>query len=90
MSVTTVRLRPEVEKSLEAIADESRRSKSWVINEALSQYISERKVQQVRWRQTLEAMESVAQGQVVAGEKVHAWLQSWGTQDEITPPQVDE
>lgn len=39
-----------------------------------------------RWRQTREAMASVAQGKVVAGEAVHSWLQSWGGTDELPPP----
>lgn len=90
MSVTTVRLRPEVEKDLETMADESRRSKSWLINEAVSHYITEHKLQQDRWQQTLQAMESVAQGKVLSGDKVHAWLQSWGTKDEQIPPELDE
>ena len=39
MSVTTVRLQAEVEQHLEAIASRLHRSKGWVINQALSEYI---------------------------------------------------
>lgn len=90
MSVTTVRLRPEVESELVALADESRRPKSWLINEALAQYIAQHKESQERWRQTVAAMESVAQGYVVSGESVHQWLRSWGTEDELAPPKAGE
>jgi predicted transcriptional regulator len=39
MSVTTVRLQPEVESGLEAMADKLSRSKSWLINQALREYL---------------------------------------------------
>jgi len=90
MSVTTVRLRPEVEGELAALAGESRRSKSWLINEALSQYIAQRRQEDEHWVQTVAAMESVAQGRVVSGDSVHKWLRSWGTEKEIAPPKVGE
>jgi len=38
------------------------------------------------WQQTLEAMESAAQGKVVAAKEVHEWLNSWGTDNELEAP----
>lgn len=90
MSSTTVRLRPEVEQNLEDMAASSRRSKSWLINEALSEYIQHQKTRQSRWEQTVQAMESVANGQVVSAEAVHSWLNRWGTPEEGQPPAVGE
>jgi predicted transcriptional regulator len=86
MSVTTVRLQPEVEEGLEAMADKLHRTKSWLINQALREYIERLSLEQTRWQETLQAMESVASGQAVAGETVHSWLRSWGTSDELPPP----
>ena len=88
MSVTTVRLQPEVEEGLEAMADKLQRTKSWLINQALREYIERETVERLRWQQTLKAMESVARGQVVDGEAVHAWLESWGTENELSAPSV--
>lgn len=82
MSVTTVRLQAEVEQHLDEIANRLQRSKGWVINQALSEYIEKQRVEQERWQQTLEAMESAAQGKVVDAREVHDWLRSWGTEDE--------
>ncbi len=90
MSVTTVRLQPEVEEGLEAMAGKLHRTKSWLINQALREYIERETAEQVRWQQTLKAMESVARGHVVAGETVHAWLQSWGTENELSAPSADK
>ncbi|MCH8500057.1 MAG: ribbon-helix-helix protein, CopG family [Marinobacter sp.] len=86
MSVTTVRLQPEVEQHLEAIASRLQRSKGWVINQALSEYIEKQQLEQERWKQTLEAMESAAQGKVVDASEVHSWLDSWGTESEQDAP----
>ena len=86
MSVTTVRLQPEVEVGLETMSGELRRTKSWVINQALREYIARAAVEQSRWQGTLAAMESVARGEVVQGDSVHDWLQSWGTDNELPPP----
>jgi len=88
MSVTTVRLQPEVESGLEAIADKLHRSKNWLINQAIREFVSRQELEQSRWKETLAAMESVAQGKVVSGKAVHSWLESWGSSNEQPPPQV--
>lgn len=90
MSVTTVRLQPEIEESLEAMAGEQRRTKSWLINEALRKYIEHQEQEQIQWQSTLKAMESVAQGHIVSGEAVHTWLASWGDSEELPTPKVGE
>ena len=82
MSVTTVRFQAEVEQQLEAIASRLHRSKGWVINQALSEYIEKQQLEQDRWQQTLDAMESAAQGKVVDASEVHSWLNSWGTEQD--------
>ncbi len=88
MSITTVRLQPDVEQSLQAMAGTLHRSKSWLINQALKEFIERQELEKQRWQETLQAMESVAQGRVVSGESVHAWLNSWGSTNELSPPKV--
>lgn len=88
MSVTTIRLQPEVESGLEVMADKLQRSKNWLVNQAIREFVARQETEQTRWAETLAAMESVAQGKVVAGEDVHAWLASWGTANELPPPTV--
>lgn len=86
MSVTTVRLQAEIEQRLVAIASRLHRSKGWVISQALSEHIETQQPEQRRWEQTLEAMESAAQGKVVDASEVHGWLESWGTSSEQSAP----
>lgn len=88
MSVTTVRLQGDTEERLEVIATKLQRSKGWIINQALVEFLEKQQLEQDRWQQTLEAMESATQGKVVAGEDVHEWLNSWGTDNEQDAPRV--
>jgi len=82
MSITTVRLQPEVARQLEVITNRLQRSKSWVVNKALSEYLEKRE----RWLETLEAMESATHGRVVDANQVHRWIYTWGTQCEEDAP----
>jgi len=86
MGVTSVRLQPDVESDLEAMAGKLHRSKNWLINQAIREFVEREQREQVRWQETLAAMESVAQGKVVEADAVNAWLDSWGDADERPPP----
>jgi predicted transcriptional regulator len=88
MSVTTVRLQPEVESGLELMAGRLHRSKNWLVNQAIREFVARQELEQSRWSETLSAMESVAQGKVASGEAVQAWLESWGSSDELPPPKA--
>lgn len=90
MSVTTVRLQPEVESGLEAMANKLHRSKNWLVNQAIREFVARQEQEQSRWSETLTAMESVAQGKIVSGQAVHAWLESWGSSNELPPPKADK
>ena len=90
MSVTTVRPQPELKENLGAMAEKLHGSKSWLINQALREFFERQELEQNRWQETLQAMESVAQGRVVSGEAVTAWLQSWGTDNELSPPKAGQ
>lgn len=90
MSITSVRIQAELEDRLDALATKLQRSKSWVINQAVREFIEKQILEQQRWQETLEALASVKRGQVVSGEAVHAWLASWGSGEELPPPKVGE
>lgn len=90
MSVTTVRLQPELEESLGVMAEKLHRSKSWLINQALREFFQRQELEQSRWQETLQAMESVAQGKAVSAEAVNTWLQSWGSANELPPPKAGQ
>lgn len=89
MGVTTVRLPEEMEQELSGLAEERRRSKGWMIVEALREYLEKEALEKKKWQETLGAMESAARGEVVAAEKVHEYLRSWGSEEELSPPEKE-
>jgi len=50
--------------------------------------VSSIRLQEERWAQTVEALNSVERGEVVPADEVHAWLKTWGQDHELDPPAV--
>ncbi len=90
MSVTPIVLLPEIEQELEVIVASLKCSKSWLINQAIKEYIERQARGNARWQETQRAIDSVAKGRVVSSEAVHTWLDSWGKENEQSPPQVTQ
>lgn len=86
MALTSVRLQEDLEPLLDEEAAKLKRSKSWLINQAVREFFERRKDAAQRWQETLSALDSVRAGRVVAGDEVHAWLDSWGQAGEKTAP----
>lgn len=88
MSTTSFRLDDDLEEKLEVTATKLQRTKSWIINDALRQYIA-REEQKLRMlEQTQEAIADIQAQRVVSGEEVMKWLETWGTATEATPPKI--
>ena len=88
MSITSVRLKPEIETPLEALSKELDRSKSYLINQAIKEFLERRSTEKYRWKETLEAIESVKSGKIIDEEEVNTWLNSWGEEKELEPPKL--
>lgn len=86
MPVTSVRLSPQVEQKLAVLAARARRSKSWLINEAVRDYLERLGEDERRWAETVEALASVRAGRVVGGDEMMEWIASWGKKAEKKPP----
>jgi len=82
MGVTSVGVPDDVLSRLESTATRLRRSEGWIINDALREYLEreERRVQ--RLEETRQALAELDAGDLVEGDEVLAWLDSWGTPDE--------
>jgi predicted transcriptional regulator len=88
MGVTSIRLNTEVEAPLEELSQKLDRSKNYIINQAIKEFVARQLMDDARWSDTLSALESVKSGKMVDENKVTAWLESWGSKDEKTPPGV--
>jgi predicted transcriptional regulator len=87
MPITSVRLPDELAEQLADLADKLHRSKSWLISEAVKDFIARADDDTRRWEQTLEALDAVKAGRLVDGDDVDDWLSRWGSDHELLPPQ---
>ena len=44
-------------------------------------------MENLRWAETLQSLESVRERKLIPDEKVFAWMQSWGTDEELPKPE---
>jgi len=86
MGVTSIRLNAEVEAPLEKLAQKLDRSKNYLINQAIKEYISRQAMDDARWEDTLKALASIKEGKTIDESEVVSWLKSWGTEDETSAP----
>ncbi len=88
MGVTSIRLNTEVEAPLEELSEKLDRSKNYIINQAIKEFVARQSMEDARWSDTLSALQSVKSGKTIDENEVTAWLASWGSKDEKTPPGV--
>ena len=88
MGVTSIRLQSEVEGPLESLAIKLDRSKNYIINQAIKEFIERKSIEEQRWTETLVAIESVKSGNLVEEGEVNEWLESWGAVNELKPPKT--
>ncbi len=86
MSATSIKLQPEIETPLEQLSIKLDRSKNYLVNQAVKEFLARKAREDERWTETLDAIDSVDNGQTVDGEAVDAWLESWGADNEQDPP----
>ncbi len=88
MGVTSVRLQPDIENPLEELSKKLDRSKNYLINQAVKEFITRNSLEEQRWVETLEAIDSVKSGKLIEEKEVNDWLESWGTKNELEPPNL--
>ena len=88
MQATTIRCDKDILEQLDALAEARNRSRTWIINQALSEYIArEEKREQFKvhvlksWQQYQET------GLHVTDDELIAWLETWGGENETAAPQ---
>lgn len=86
MSTTSFRLDDDLQEKLEITANRTKRSKGWIINDALRRYIEQEELKQRILEETQEALADIEASRVVSGEEVMKWLETWGTAFETKAP----
>ena len=83
-AMMTVRLTPEVREKLEALARDTKRSKSYLASEAIASYVERNGWQIEEIRRGLQEAQSGAPG--VPHAEVERWVRSWDTDHERPRP----
>jgi predicted transcriptional regulator len=83
-AMMTVRLTPETSEKLETLARDTKRSKSYLASEAIASYLDQNAWQVARIKEALAEAKSGAPG--VPHEEVVKWMESWGTDHELSRP----
>ncbi len=86
MGMTSVRMPDELMDRLERTADQLRRSKGWVIKDAVREYVEREERKARMLEETREGLADVEAGRLVDGQAVIEWLETWGTSKEEAPP----
>lgn len=87
-TMISARIPEKLGEELEALAATTRRSKAYLVTEALEDYI-DRKAR--LYREIDEAVkEADERGEYVSDKDMQAWLASWGTGNELPPPRLRE
>ena len=78
MGVTSIRLNTDVEAPLEQLARKLDRSKNYLVNQAIREFVRRQAMEEARWADTLEALGSVKEGNLIDEKVALEWMQSWG------------
>ena len=86
MGTTSVRMPDELLSQLDHTAKKLRRTKGWLITDAVREYLKreDRKAQMLE--ETREAIADIKAGRVTDAVNVIDWLDSWGSTEEKAPP----
>jgi predicted transcriptional regulator len=80
----SVRLDAELNDRLAAIATVPDRPKSWVIEQAIADFVS---LQEWQLAAIEEGIGDADAGRVIGHDEVVAWVRSWGQPDELPMPE---
>ncbi len=83
--VLTIRVNSELKSRLDQLGKTLHRSKSYIAEQAIRQYVDEN-----AWQieELTQAEKEIRQGKFIASDKVNRYLDSWGSADERKAPKA--
>ena len=81
--VLTIRVRPELKSQLDQLGQTLQRSKSYLAEQAIARYIKDN-----AWQiaELAQAEQEINAGQFISGSEVEQYLDSWGSENELSAP----
>ena len=88
---TSVKIDDDLKNRIRHLAEQRKRSAHWIMREAIREYV-EREEARERFKMEARASWTAYQetGRHLSGDEVHAWLSTWGTEDETGLPECHE
>ena len=78
MPTLQIRLQEEVLNRLGVLAVNEGREREQIVGDAVDKYLQWHDKQMHLWKETEEAIEQADRGEVIKGEEVFSWLDTWG------------
>jgi predicted transcriptional regulator len=82
----TMRLDPELRQWLEEEARRRDRSAGWLAKQAIAEM---KRASEMRRQVIEDAVREADKGVFVSQEAVHTWMETWGTEHEVSVPKSD-
>jgi predicted transcriptional regulator len=82
----SVRLPDDVKRELDELARATKRSRSFIVNEAVATFVRERAS---HLRELDRAVRNAESGVGYSSERIFSWMHSWGNADELPAPEPD-
>ena len=83
----SVRLPPETKQELEEYARATKRSSAFIAKEAIEAHLAERRAYLAAIDEAIKEADET--GEFVSWEVTKRWMDSWGTNNELPPPEPD-
>jgi predicted transcriptional regulator len=85
-TTVAVKLEHEIKERLQKLGQLKHRSAHWLMKQAITAYLEyEEQAEQLK-QETLARWQEAESGKIVSHEAVSAWLDTWGTENEIGRP----
>ena len=83
----SVRLPPETKRELEEYARATKRSSAFIVKEAVEAHLAERRAYLAAIDEAVKEADET--GEFVSWDAAKNWLNSWGTDNPLPPPEPD-
>lgn len=84
----SVKMDDQMRDRIKNLANARHRTAHWVMREAITQYVEREEKREAFLRDTIQSWEDYqATGLHLTGDEVIAWLETWGTDNEMAAPE---
>jgi predicted transcriptional regulator len=86
-SPVAIKIDPDIKERVKRLAEARHRTPHWLMREAISQYVEREEKREAFRQDALKAWQEYQEtGLHVSGDEVLAWLETWGSEDELPAP----